>query len=211
MSFVPTKRSILMSTRFWSIFADNTAALESAIVVNDAETLFEITNELAKALVAENPQLNLNIGGRDPFRMSILPLPGGEQLASEFVGNAPQVESWEILAGLPEYDPLESVHVTDDDGLSLEIRYDQLDAMVLPPRDGLATIVLSLDLEFDPTGAESHLYNAVAENVIFTVLGGWPQELSHVVLLPRAKTGALLPLETLRNQWLDVVVSHKSA
>lgn len=200
-----------MSTRFWRIFADKTAALESAIVVNDAETLFEITHELAKALVAENPQLNLNIGGRDPFRMSILPLPGAEQLANKFVGNAPHVENWEILAGLPEYDPLESVHVTDDDGLSLEIRYDQLDAMVLPPRDGLATIVLSLNLEFDPAGPASHLYHAVAENVIFTVLGGWPQELSHVVLLPRAKTGALLPLETLRNQWLDVVVSHKSA
>jgi hypothetical protein len=127
------------------------------------------------------------------------------------VGNAPQVENWEILARLPAYDPLESVHVTDDDGLSLEIRYDQLDAMVLPPRDGLATIVLSLDLDFDPAGPKSHLYNAVAENVIFTVLGGWPQELSRVVLLPRAKTGALLPLETLRNQWLDVVVSNKSA
>lgn len=198
---MPTNRSMPMSTRFWSIFADNIAALESAIVVNDAETLSEITNELATALIAEDPQLNLNIGGRDPFRMSILPLPGAEQLADNFVGNAPQVENWEILAGLPEYDPLESVHVTDDDGLSLEIRYDQLDAMVLPPKDGLATIVLSLDLEFDPAGPESHLYYAVAENVIFTVLGGWPRELSHVLLLPRDKTGALLPLETLRNQW----------
>lgn len=143
--------------------------------------------------------------------MSILSLPGAEQLASQFVGNAPQVENWEILAGLPAYDPLESVHVTDVDGLSLEIRYDQLDAIVLPPKDGRATIVHSLDLEWDPAGQESHLYHAVAENVIFNVLGGWPQELSHVVLLPRAKTGALLPLETLRKQWLDVVVSHKSA
>ncbi|MCA9175135.1 MAG: hypothetical protein KDB14_11685 [Planctomycetales bacterium] len=206
---VSTEEQTPMSNSFWTLFAGKATALESAIADDDAETLVEITDELARVLVAENPQLNLNIGGRDPFRMSILPLPGAERLAYQFVGSAPRIVNWEILAGMPEYVPLEIVHVIDEHGLSLEIRHDQLDAKVLPPKDGLATIVLSLDLEFDATGPESHLYNAVAENVIFTVLGGWPHELSKVVLLPRGQTGPLLSLETLRNQWLRVVGTGK--
>lgn len=112
---MPTNRSMPMSTRFWSIFADNTAALESAIVVNDAETLFEITNELAKALVAENPQLKLNIGGRDPFRMSILFLPGAEQLANKFVGNARRSKTgrfWRDCLNMTRLNPFTSQTTT---------------------------------------------------------------------------------------------------
>jgi|GEM_PF-3237076 hypothetical protein len=189
---------------FWSLFADKVMALESAMAADDADALSAIVNQLATRLVAEHPELNLNIGG-DPPRLSILSLPGAEELAERFVAHAPQLKNWQILAALPSHDPLESVYVSDDLGDSLEIRYADLDGQVLPPKDNLVTIVLSLDADFDPHGPLSHLYQAIAENVIFTVLGGWPQLLSKVVLLPRAQTGKLMPLETLRSQWLDVV------
>ena len=75
---------------------------------------------------------------------------------------------------------------------------------------GMVTIVFSLDTDFDPSGPRAHLYQAVAEYVVFTVLGGWPQELAKAVLLPRCQTGNLLPLEQLRQQWVDIVGSERS-
>ena len=198
-----------MATEFWNLFTQRTAALEVAIRGDDAESLVGITNELAENLIAFNPQLNLMIGGRDPFRLSILSLPGAEECANQFVSGAPHISNWQISAGIPEYDPLKSVHVTDDEGRSLTISYADLDVKVLPIINGHSTIVLSLDSDFDPTGPKSHLYQAIAENVIFAVLGGWPLELSKVVMLPRTKTGKLQPLESLRNQWLALVRPHR--
>lgn len=154
---------------FWSLFAIKTEAPESAIVADDAGIFSGIVNELATTLVAAYPQFNLNIGS-DPLRLSILSLPGAERLAEQFVGNAPQIENWLIQAGIPAHEPLGSICVSDDTGASLDIPYADLDARVL-----------SLDTDFDPSGPQSHLYEAVAENEIFTVLGGWPQVLSNVV------------------------------
>jgi hypothetical protein len=75
----------------------------------------------------------------------------------------------------------------------------------------LVSIIFSLDTDFDPSGPRSHLFQAVAEHVVFTVLGGWPPELEKAVLLPRSQTGPLRPLEQLRQQWLDVVCSDRSS
>ena len=195
---------------FWSLFVENAAALESAIAADDADAFLAIVNESATTLVGERPELNLNIGGHPP-RLSILSLPGAEQLADQFVADAPKVKNWQIHSELPVHDPLQSIQVSDDAGGSLDIRYADLDGKVLLPKDELVTVVLSLDADFDPRGPQSHLYNAVAENVIFTVLGGWPQVLAKVVLLPRTQTGKLMPLETLRIQWLNVVGPTRSA
>ena len=96
----------------------------------------------------------LMIGGRDPFRLSILSLPGAEECANQFVSGAPHISNWQISAGIPEYDPLKSVHVTDDEGRSLTICYDDLDVEVLPLINGHSTIVLSLDSDFDPHWSE---------------------------------------------------------
>jgi len=204
------ENSTQMRMNFWSLFSERIEALESAIVANDSKALSAIVNELATELLAHNPYLNLNVGG-DPFRLSILSLPGAEQLADDFVGNAPRFENWQILADLPAYDPLKTVRISDDMGESLNIQYADLDVRVLQAKDNLVTVILSLDREFDPTGAQSHLYNAVAENVIFTILGGWPNTLSKVVLLPRDQTGKLQSLDTLREQWLELVGPTKSA
>lgn len=191
---------------FWDLFADECHALASAIDSGDAETLSAIVDRLASTLVAEQPLLNLNIGV-DPPRLSILSLPGAETLAEQFVESAPEIAGWHIAAQLPSYDPLESVHVSDDSGESLDIQYADLQATVLPPKNNLVTVVLSLDTDFDPRGPQAHLYHAVAENVIFTVLGGWPQVLAKVVLLPRSQTGELQSIDTLRRQWIEVVGS----
>ena len=195
---------------FWNLFADQSLALTSVIEAGDADTLSAIVDQLASKLVTEHPELNLNIGG-DPPRLSILSLPGAETLAEQFVENAPEIPGWLVAAQLSSYDPLESVHVSDDSGGALDVRYADLDATVLPPKDGGVTVVLSLDSDFDANGPESHLYHAVAENVVFTILGGWPPALSKVVLLPRSQTGKLEPLDTLRRQWIEVVVSTRPA
>ncbi|TWT67377.1 hypothetical protein [Allorhodopirellula solitaria] len=207
-SLCPKESSSQMT--FWTLFADQALALAAAIEEGDAHSLSGIVDQLATKLVAEHPELNLNIGG-DPPRLSILSLPGAETLAEKFVEDAPEISGWLIATQLPSYDPLESVHVSDDSGGALDVRYADLDATVLPLRDDGVTVVLSLDSHFDPVGPESHLYYAVAENVVFTILGGWPHALSKVVLLPRSQTGKLRPLDTLRHQWVEVVGPTRSA
>jgi hypothetical protein len=194
-----------MQTAFWKIFADQTDALEAAIRGNDAVLLSELVNELAACLARIDFRLNVNIGFQDPFRLAILSLPGAEHIAQSFIENAKVPTNWEFVAGIPEIDPVQSVRVEDEDGDMLSVKYADLDAKVLPPRDGLVTIVVSLDADFETSGPRAHLFQAVAENVVFTVLGGWPPELAKAVLLPRSRTGKLLPLMQLRQQWLDVV------
>lgn len=104
-----------------------------------------------------------------------------------------------------DVDPIESVEVQDENGDSMSVKYAELAAKVLPPQQGRVTIVVSLNREFDGSGTLAHLYQAVAENVVFNVLGGWPPELEKAVLLPRSQTGKLPSLDQLRQQWIDVV------
>lgn len=189
---------------FWSLFAERSGALASAIDAGDGDALTDIVDQLASKLVSEHSYLNLNIGG-DPPRLSILSLPGAESFAEQFVASAPQIPGWQITAQLPSCDPLESVQISDDSGATLDVRYADLEGSVLPPKYNDVTVVLSLDSDFDPNGPHAHLYHAVAENVIFTLLGGWPQALSKVVLLPRSQAGKLQAIDTLRQQWVDVV------
>ena len=126
---------------FWSLFADRSHALVSAINSGDADKLSAIVDQLASTLIAEQPHLDLNIGG-DPPRLSILSLPGAEALAEQFVESAPEIPGWQIAAQLPSYDPLESVYASDDSGESFDIRYADLQVIVLPPKSNSVTIVL---------------------------------------------------------------------
>ena len=197
-----------MSDDFWKRFADRTDALETAMTDNNAAAFSDLVNELAECLGTIDSRLNINIGGPDPFRLTILSLPGAEHIASAFIDGVTMPEHWEVTTRLPELDPVESIHVEDDTGDRLSVRYADLDARVLPPKEGLVTIIFSLDADFEPSGPRAHLFQAVAENVVFTILGGWPPELAKAVLVPRSQTGSLLPLEQLRQQWIDVVCNE---
>lgn len=194
-----------MNADFWNEFAQRAGALESALRNRDAETLAELADELSRCIADIDGRLNINIGGPDPFRLGILPLPGAEAAAEAFVQDHSAPTYWEVFVGLPQWDPLDEVRVEDDGGESLTVSYSDVEAKVLPPQDGSVTIVLSLDDEFDLSGPRGHLYQAAAENIVSTLLGGWPPELRQVVLLPRAKTGRLPALESIRQQWLEAV------
>lgn len=194
-----------MNVDFWKQFASSADALEAAIARSDSVALSELTNNLAQYLAGFEPQLNLNIGGPDPFRLSILPLPGAEKVAESFLASGTPPDHWEVSVGIPEIDPIETVHVKDENGESISVKYADLQAKVLPPQDGMVTIVFSLDGEFETTGPHAHLYHAVARNLVSAILGGRPRELAKVVLLPRSQTGDLLPLQQLRQQWIDTI------
>jgi len=193
-----------MTTDFWTTFSENAKAIESAIKDEKWARLSEIVDELSEALHAVEPRLNLSVSGPKPYRLSILSLPGAETVADEFVATANVPKKWDVCASLPEFDPVEEMSAEDSDGQSLIVSYEQLDGKVMPPVDGRATIVFSMDAEFDPNGPRGHLYRAIAENVVFSVLGGWPPELDKALLLPRSETKDLFPLDQLRQQWIDI-------
>ncbi len=199
-----------MQVDFWTEFAQRTDALELALREGDAPTLSRLVDELADCLSTIDERLNVNIYGPGPSRLGILPLPGAESAAELLVSNHCAPTHWEVAVGLPDFDQLDSVQVQDDSGDSLTILYADIEAKVLPPKNGSVTIVLSLDDDFDRSGPRGHLYQAAAENVVNTVLGGYPVELSRIMLLPRSKTGRLLPLDTMRQQWLDALHAKTS-
>ena len=193
-----------MTYDFWNKFSTNTKAIESAMKGEDWTRLSEIVDELSECLQAVEPKLNLSVSGPKPYRLSILSLPGADEVADRFVATSNAPKKWDVRASLPEFDPNEEMSAEDEHGESLNVKYEELDGKVLPPVDGKVTIVFSLDAEFDPAGSRGHLYKAIAENVVFTVLGGWPPELEKAMLLPRSVTGQQFPLEQLRQQWINV-------
>lgn len=197
-----------MTDDFWNKFSANANALESAVKGEDWPKMSEIVDELSECLQAIEPKLNLSVSGPKPFRLSILSLPGAEEAAGQFVESAKAPKKWDVRASLPEFDPLEVMNAEDEHGETLNVRYEELDGKVLPPVDGKVTIAFSMDADFDPAGPRGHLYKAIAENVVFTVLGGWPPELEKAMLLPRSVTGQQLPLDQLRQQWTDVCGSN---
>lgn len=191
-----------MSGDFWKEFEQRRPAIEAALLGDDFSQLTQLVNELAEHLAAIDERLNVNIGGPDPFHLAILHQPGAEAAAVALVTGRRAPANWDVTIGTPTADPLEAIHVEDDSGETLTLRYADLEAKVLPPRGGTVTIVLSLDADFDPSGPRQHLYQAAAQNVINTILGGHPPQLSYAVLLPRSQSGRLLPLDSLRQQWL---------
>lgn len=194
------------SSNFWVEFNSRVPRLESALRNNDGETLTRLVDELAAHLFPFDHRLNLNVYGPNPFRIGILAMPGAEPIAEAFVEANSAPSNWSVDVGLPD-DDLKAVVVQDDFGASLRIAYGDLLSTVLVDKDGQATIVLALDHDFDPAGAQGHLYQAAADNVVTTLLGGSPSELKCSVLLPLSSVGPakMQPVHTLREQWLEAL------
>jgi len=127
--------------------------------------------------------------------------------AHTFVAAHKAPAPWQVAVGLPDLDPIRAVLVADEDGNSLRVSYDDLTCKVLPPRDGRLTVVFSHTDDFDPSGPLGHLYRAASDQLIVNLLGGHPAELKKTALLPEGRIGTLQPLNTLREQWLEMVAA----
>ncbi|MFY9255502.1 MAG: hypothetical protein WAO83_18765 [Fuerstiella sp.] len=200
-----------MSSKFWNEFAKRAETIEQALLNRDASVLSKLADDLQQQLWDVDKRLNINVSGPEPFQLGILPLPGAESAAGKFVSGQQAPRHWEVVVGLPELDDLESVLIQDDLGDTLEVQYSDVEVKVLPPTERGVSIVLSLLEDFDPEGSRKHLYQAAADNIVNTLLGGFPPELAQVLILPRSVTGRFSPAETLRQQWLDVTQQSRKS
>ena len=198
------------SSNFWLEFNSRVPGLESALRNKDVELLTRLVDELAAHLSQFDHRLKVAVYGGPPFRIGILAQPGAESIARAFVEASNVAGNWSVGVGHPGDDPMVAVVVRDDAGATLRIAYDDLVSQVVFKDDGLAIIVMALDADFDPRGIKKHLYQAAANNVVDTLLGGSPPQLQCSVLVPlssqRSEARAQMrPVRTLREQWQRAV------
>ena len=210
LATLESSMTIPSSSNFWVEFNSRVPGLETALRNKDVELLTRLVDELESHLSQFDHRLNVTVYGGPPFRVGILAHPGAELIAKAFVETSNVPEYWSVGVGLPDDDPLAAVVVRDDAGALLRIAYDDLVSQVVLKDDGRAIIVLALDAEFDPSGIEKHLYQAAANNVVNTLLGGYPPQLQGSVLVPLsseppASRAQMRPVRTLREQWQQVV------
>ena len=175
---------------FWSWFAAEESAIRSAFDIalaqNDYPALEALLAPVAARIQALDPRFTVQMnGGKGAFRLVITAASDeGRAAAAEFVATAPALVAWSVgttpIASAPK-----KIVTRDGAGRELVVAYDDLQFFLLPPKpDGTVSIMFCLDADFDPRGEHGHLYRAVSDELIKTLLGGTPSRLGTYALVP---------------------------
>ena len=195
---------------FWTWFASEEAALRSGFLrgveAKDYPALEQLVNRIGGELarVTEGLAVRLN-GGGERFVLAIqAPDPAQQPIATRLLELAPVLPQWSFRDAIES--PPKNVIVRDGDGRELVVAYADVRFSFLPPKqDGSISTIFTLDRDFDPKGAEQHLYLAVATELLKNAFGGTPPGMGSYALVPASwVANTTQPVAELAETWARV-------
>jgi len=173
---------------FWAWVQHNATPLRSAALAADRERDIDLLNALVSGIyaqiakISEDLVVDLHV---DPGQLTLAVRgdPLDRSLVSRVLSRAPQVPLWSFASATPQ--DFQSILARTPDGRTLSFEYSALRfALFFDQPTGKARVILVLDHDFDPDGADAMVFHDVATHILTTFLGRIPAAISSYRLIP---------------------------